>query len=59
MNSLEKSIINWCRLHPDNVDCQYLLKGIREVKIRKEAKKWKSIAAELLDVAKSQGIEMK
>jgi hypothetical protein len=46
---MERSIINWCRLHPDNPDCQYILKDIHESKVKKkaEAKKWRLIATGL------------
>ena len=51
MNSLEKSVENWCRSHPDNPDCQYILKGIEESLSKKKikAKKWRLIATGLLE----------
>lgn len=46
MNSLEKSIRNYAKLHPDDPLSEYVLKGLEESASKKKAelKKWKSIA---------------
>jgi hypothetical protein len=47
MNSLERSIINWCSLHPDNPDSQYIIIHESKAKKNAEAKKWRLIATRL------------
>lgn len=50
MNSFERSIRNYCLLHPDDPLSGYVLKGLEEsaAKRKAESKKWKAIATELL-----------
>jgi hypothetical protein len=51
MNSFNRNIVRWAKLHPDDVLSQYFLKEYKESTMMKRAenKKWKLIAKELID----------
>jgi hypothetical protein len=51
MNSFNKSILNWCKLHPDDSLSQYYMKSFKKAEAMRgaEKKRWSEIAAELID----------
>jgi hypothetical protein len=53
MNSFEKKVMQWTKIHPDDPLSQYFLESYKESeKVRKEeSKKWKQIADALVQIS--------
>jgi hypothetical protein len=56
MNSFDRRVLEWCRLHPDDVNSRYFIKCFKESAARKKAERerWRLISKAMLEKAIEQ-----